>query len=147
MFVQCKELFDRVAEFTPETGQLNEFSRTAEPDRIRGPVRGSYSTIGGRSVVLYRDDGLLWLRVDGEVLALDRRTRVELIELDPDGTEKLLRIAQGMDILMEWSYEPQARTIEGDLTPFVEEEDFDFALFLSNVSLNPDRQDLLYTDA
>ncbi len=144
MLLLFYDRYDTLAEFDPSTGRLEEFSRRAEPARATAPLQGTYARVDGRLVSLYRqDDGTLVLRVDALVVPLDTRSRIELLG---SGRGRRVRVTRDGRPVAEWHHEQPVLDppLEEDPTPFVEEEHFDFALYLSNVASDSERCERLY---
>lgn len=86
-------------------------------------------------------------RVDDEDFELTAETSVRLVR--ENETTNTIMLFRGEDLLFACTY--QRPTIDPPLkydpTPFVDEEDFDFCLFVYNVANDPGRKARIYTEA
>jgi hypothetical protein len=89
-------------------------------------------------VLLYRLADTLYLEIDGQQLPLDKH----IVEVRPVNGRHLLRMLSDGRVVTELTYDlPQLNPpLSLDPTAFVEEEDFDFGLFLHNISHDLSRQ-------
>lgn len=142
MLLQSHTSVDTVAEFDPETGHLDIYSRKAEPARAAGAVCGAFAEIGKKRHVIYRDGDALYLDVCGRRFALGTLD----VDIEQNGCRRLLRVSScGRRIVELWYDAPPPGSGDRlDPTAFAEEEDFDFAIFLRNVSLDRARQARIY---
>jgi hypothetical protein len=142
MLLQSNRSFDTLAEYDPMTGHFETISRRAEPNRVAGQLCGAFDHLGGKRVLLYRLGDILYLEIDGQQLPLDKHV-VEVRSVDG---RHLLRVLSDGRVVTEWTYDPPQLNppLSLDPTAFVEEEDYDFGLFLHNVSHDPSRQMRMY---
>jgi hypothetical protein len=145
MLLRSHEAFDIIGDYNPETGEFVPFSRSQEPERPVVPVSGTYGHIAGRRVMLFRLDGDLTLQIDGWRLPMENYT----VTLRSENGNHVFQVSTIGGAILEWVYAPPTidPPLELDPTPFVEEEDFDFGLFLANVSSDRGRQDRSYTES
>lgn len=94
-------------------------------------VSGMFADIGEHKLALFRHDKML-LKVDDSIIELDEGTSA-LIEKKKQSHSLLIRTGEQM--ILELDYHPMVLDppLDIDPTPFVEEEDFCFALFLYNI--------------
>lgn len=141
MYIESFDRFDAVATFDPSTGRLVESSRAAFREG-HGPPSGHYARLAGTLAVLYRDGGVLHLRLgdyDGAIES--RRARVRWSH--DHGVSSLTVIEHGATVA-EVEYRPGPLSVAGDPTPFVESEDWDFGLFVRNVLADGGRSERIY---
>jgi hypothetical protein len=136
MLIQRFDRFDRLADFDPNTGAYSEFIRPAD---LIAKSTGQYGLIGDYMLILYRLGESLFIRVSDTVLELDERVS---IRVERSLSHNTIAICRNDTILFQWNYQAgqQEVPIEDDPSAFVEEEDFDFALFLANISNDDARQ-------
>jgi hypothetical protein len=143
MLVQSFDDFGEVGDFDPATGRLATHRKTAA-DTSNRPLGGHFAVLGGTLAILYRTtphDDALHLRI-GE---RDYLLAATGIDWKKDADQRLLRVvATAHEPLLVRYLVVIDPPLHQDPTPFVEEEDFDFGLFLANVRSNPSRQDRLY---
>ncbi len=138
--VNSYSTFDRVALFNPDSGHLTEFSRGDATSVTQQPQRGAYAMLGRQWVVLYRsDEGVLRLRIGVSDFALTSANRVAWRQT---GALAELEVSSN-DVSHVLSYRSEPLP-EGDPTPFVEAEDFDFGLFVANIARDRERASRLY---
>lgn len=103
------------------------------------PLGGHFSQRLGPLAVLYRGDGGLRLRVGDLDYGLDQVTA------EWSRTESTARLTLNTPSGGEVFEYPAAAHHEFDFTAGVEEEDFDFGLFLANVIRDDERASRLYS--
>ena len=106
-------------------------------------TEGWFSILAGVCVVFYRLDGRLWLRVGERVFDLDHRDGA--IKWERHGEFSILSVSGGREFIsLRYRAGPsQGPPIEDDLTPFVEHEDWDLGLFVSNIVFDEERAAIL----
>jgi hypothetical protein len=133
----------RVGQFDPSRGSLNTLSRSRLGLTADTPVQGHFGKLGCRRALLYRHRGALLLRVGKQEVDLDDRTQVEL---ERGWWHNVVRVVRAGRVLVRapyrrpWIFPPLA----WDPTAFVEEEHFDFGLFVHNVASDPARRERMY---
>jgi len=145
MLLQSHQSFDTVADYDPKTGAFATLSRKAHPARMAAEqCRGVFDDLGGKRVLLYRLAGVLFLDVDGRPTPMQG----QVVELYPVNGERILRGLVDGSVAFELRYRPPHLDppLADDPTAFAEEEDFDFGLFLANVSRDPERQARMYVE-
>ena len=145
MLLQSHQSFDTVADYDPTTGTFNTFSRKAEPGRVSSGHRGGvFDHLGGKRVLLYRLAGVLYLEVDGQRILMEGH----VVEVHPVNGDRVLRVLADGTVVFELTYSPPHLDppLSDDPTAFVEEEDFDFGLFLTNVSRDRERQARIFPE-
>jgi hypothetical protein len=87
----------------------------------------------------------LHFRVDDEDFELTEETSVRLVR--ENETTNTIMLFRREDLLFAWTYQRPLidPPLKYDPTPFIEEEDFDFCLFVYNVANNPGRKARIYT--
>ena len=133
ILLQSKDEFDSLAELDIPTGQLTWHSKQSSPDLARSPICGSISRAHGRITALYALDGNLHFWIDKEDVVLTDDVVVEFKRLQNGSNH--IRLVRDETILLDWIYERPViePPLEIDTTAFVDEEDFDFGLFVFNV--------------
>jgi hypothetical protein len=146
ILMQSLDKFDDLADLDINTGYISWFSRRANPAVASRPIHGHIAQLHGRILCLYRRGGVLHFRVDGEDFELTKNTSVNLERVRHD-TNRIIVTQEGT-LLFSWTYQRRVvfPPLELDPTPFVEEEDFDFCLFVYNVANDPERRERIYTD-
>ena len=142
--LQSMDRFDSMAVLDSDTGQISWFSRSKPSTLPSGSVRGGIVELQQRTLCLYRREGALHFRVDDEDFALTEETSVSLVHVNE--TTNTIMLFRGEDLLFAWTYQRPVidPPLRYDPTPFVEEEDFDFCLFVYNVANDPGRKARIY---
>ena len=143
MWIQSKDEFDCVAQFDPSTGTIEKHSRARmvqnAPDWSE--LAGSFAEVQRQVFVLYRQHDQLVFRTNDNEFVLDGRT---VVNVSGDSYRRRMCIEKCGVAVLEFDYElAQANAIANDPTPFVEDEDSDFGLFVSNISKNAERRGVL----
>jgi hypothetical protein len=138
MILACHTEFDLMAEYDPVRGGFEVFSRRVNPQRVPRQLSGLFDRISQNLVLLFRHVGILFLDIGGLRLTMSDHA----VHLDHLGGLRVLRILANGKIVFELPYDAPIidPPLSQDPTPFVDEEDFDFALFLRNLSQDPARQ-------
>jgi len=142
LFLQCFDRFDDICELDLASGRFLRHSKREHPSFTSQLLQGSVSRLGEHLVSLYRHDDELYLRVDATDYELTDNTSVELHR----GQNNVLTIRrQGTPILsIAYARSQLDPPIDTALTPFVEEEDFDFGLFVYTVVKDKGRKNRIY---
>lgn len=143
ILLQSYDRYDDLLELDFVTGAIRFLSRAKEPQLASETIRGMYSTLCSDVVLLYRRNDRLFLRARGQDIEVDDTTAFVLKRAFP---QSRLTVVRGGNALFQWDYETPIPVppLADDPTPFVEEEDFDFGLFLSHVTADPDRKTRLF---
>lgn len=149
MFVESHDRFDDVADFDPESGHLDRFSRSAPGEHghlLAGVVQGHFAQLGDKRAVLYRHGGELWLRLGERAANLDApATEVRRVRI---GETTRLVLLHGGTETASVDYLPGPHNgppVADDPTAFAESEDWDFGLFVCNVLSDPGRRRRIYS--
>jgi hypothetical protein len=143
MILKRHTVFDTMGDFDPVTGTLTMFSRAASPERVPSQLSGLFDEIGGKLVLLFRLNGILYLQIGHQRMAMDDHT----IELQSANGYRILRFLSGRRVAFELRYDRPIidPPLSEDPTPFVEEEHFDFGLSLANLSRDRGRQARMFS--
>ena len=142
VLLQSTDKFDDLAELEPTTGRLTWYSKHQTPALAFRPIRGHVARLDGHTLILYREATMLHLRIDDADFELTDDTYIELVR----GNLNVLTVIRRGVVLFSWTYKPPViePPLEMDPTPFVEEEHFDFGLFVYNVMRDACRRDRIY---
>jgi hypothetical protein len=142
MILKRHTVFDILADYDPATDTFVTFSRTSDPGRASAQVTGAFDFLGDTRVLLFRLEGILYLQFSTQRMRMADHT----IEVKSISGGRVLRVLSDKAVMLELIYEPAIidPPLSQDPTPFVEEEDFDFGLFLANLSHNRARQARVY---
>lgn len=141
LLLQSSDRFTEMMKLDPDTREVRFVSRgdVAEPDRISG----AYARVGDRLACLYRSCDRLFFSLDGKAIELGEDTSAHFRRR---GETRVLTVRREELTLIQWEYRlpPLDPPLEEDPTPFVEAEDFDFGLFVSNVVNDKARKDRIF---
>jgi len=135
------ELYDDLLRFDPETGDAEKLSRIELEKRTKVETKGNYAILNGVFLAFYVHKGEILLRIDDQVFPFDDEIQVHTRELEKENW--LLQINRQHQRILDLPYYCKDQMFPSDLTPFVEEEHFNFGLFLQNISQSPSRKRIL----
>jgi hypothetical protein len=143
MILQSNERFDEVAEYDPLTGNYRFLSKSRNREMLPVRIAGSYSCLGDTIVSLYRKDEDLFLRIGNREFEI---TPDVYSSLTQEGDYQIFRLLNKQDVIAFFSYTPRFTEIPADLdpTPFIDDEDFDFLLFVHHVLTEEGRRERVY---
>lgn len=142
MILACHDVFDQLAELEPSDASVRLLSRRHHPE-LTASIVGRFSFINEMMVSLYRIHGVLYFRITDQEFELTEDTSSTL---ETDGNNRKFRLLQGEEVLVDISYlTPELEIpLSIDPTPFIEEEHFDFLLFVHNVLTQPGRRNRVW---
>lgn len=142
MILQSKDEFDQLMELNPITGRRQFLSRKQHPEIASMRLSGGYSIVNGMIVCLYRVDNALYFRLGEEEFKIaDDATSI----LVHENGYRLFQLVQNGNLLVNFRYRSPVYEVSNiDPTPFIDEEDFDFFLFVHNVLNQGDRRHRVY---
>jgi hypothetical protein len=166
-YLQRRNAFDDVAKLDSITGDPQILSKAATEEAKSATKVGWYCHVDERLVILCRLDGIPWLRIDDFAIPVDDDVHVfwdlaglprqegprrDWRDLEPGevavnpAARAVFRVEKAGEVILSFEHRPfQARKIfVGDNTPFVDEEDYDFMLFVWRVLENPGRRAAFY---
>ena len=145
MILQSKDNFDNLAELDHDTGAYRFFSRKEQPELSLTRPSGVFSFLNGTVSSLYRKDDLLYFRVGDRAVELaDDVTSV----LTQENNNRVFQLIKNGKAEICFTYQPPVNDVPltADPTPFIEDEDFDFLLFVHNVLTETGRRNRVYSD-
>jgi hypothetical protein len=161
---------DKVARLTSIKGDLEILSKKGSEEAQAAKIVGWYSYADERLVCLCRLDGVPWLRIDDLAIPVDDDVHVfwDLVGRPPrqEGPKRdwrdikpgrvtvhpairgTFRVERAGKVVLAFEYRPfqEMAILAGDTTPFINEEDYDFMLFISRVLEEPGRRDRFCQD-
>lgn len=137
LILQSFDKFDVLAEFDPSTNTFFQHSKAENLSLPPTTISGVFAQLGKTMMLLYRFNKQLYLQIADHKLEISNRVRASLIKAD----FCTLIIKSGEDIIFRLEYLPLVISppLETIVTPFAEEEDFDFGLFVHNIINDPGR--------
>jgi hypothetical protein len=143
VLLRSVDRFQDLAELDTDTGQISWFSRPRNcGESLR--IQGSIARLHNRVLCLYREEEMLHFRVDNKDIELTEETTIHLVSID-ENYNRIIVFCDDVSLL-DWAYQrPEIEpSLDCDLTPFVEEEQFDFCLFVYNVANDKSRRENIY---
>ena len=140
------------ARLDPSTDRIDFFSEEGRREELQSSINGRFSMIDGSLVAFYRDKGVLKLRVRNKEHVIDDTVSSQLQKSEdylnrliaaPKRRSRKNRFSLICDGRTTVSFEyvpPPLVTFAFDPTPFVDEEDSDFMLFIHNVLNDSERR-------
>lgn len=141
LLLQSNEIFDNIAEFEPHNGKINILSRKKNFPDHRVVTNGFFSEHQNGLLLLYRKNGELFFKSAAFHVSLNNNIHINIV--GNNQTRRFEILDRGVKIF-ETTYIPVLNEFgEDDPTPFVEDEDFDFYLFVRNIANNQERRELI----
>ncbi len=141
LWLQSQMRFDEIAEFDADQMTLNKSSKSNLGNAAPSKYGGFFYEFHGGFLVLYHDVKKIYFVVDNRTYVLDDHT---IVEVTGNENNRKLEVLCDGKVLYVTHYIPNyGDKIDDDPTPFIDDEDFDFGLFVSNISKNPDRKNVL----
>lgn len=149
LLLRSHQRFNEVAEFDPDEGKLSIRAKENTAEGVGRRISGSYARLSKNTLLLYKLNGELYLKVDAQQplrITDDITAQIE----NHDGRKGLLILRDEGSLLLTVWYQPPVidPPLEQDyVSSFVEEEDFDFGLFVHNVINSSRRRKEIYRNA
>ncbi|MFZ6775049.1 hypothetical protein ACO0LB_20320 [Undibacterium sp. SXout7W] len=136
--LQSKKTYFRLLELNCEDGSCRETTRRAIDGKFLPiKINGVFDFLSEILVALYVSNGAIFLKIGNIVIQIVNGVTVVL---DRDKMASTLTVVHGSRVLASLSYVCSVdEKIKDDPTPFIEDEDFDFGLFLKNVISSRER--------
>lgn len=146
MILQSQDKFDELAVLNPSTGETKFVSKSKHPELASQSTSGWYSIVDNVMCCLYRSERRLFLGVGKQTFELPDDVSSRLIREQGGNT---FQLTSNGTLLFSFEYRSPKLDIplENDPTPFVEDEDFDFLLFVHNVLKDKSRRERIYNQA
>lgn len=139
ILLQSHDHFDQLGVWEPKAQQLKVIHRNQNPELELQPLCGLYTQSNDNFLLLYRPGQDLRFRYGTDEIKIDQTVTAKL-EHSPQNN--ILVLLRGTLPILRCCYHRRIPdpSLEEDLTPFVEEEDFDFGLLVRNVINDQTRQ-------
>ena len=141
LILQSRDVFERLASLQPESNQVTWFAR--QPG-MHYSIQGTIAEVGDYLCFLYRQDGVLHFRANDEDFILDEGVSVQLRDMIKDHKQLSIHRDDSQLFALEYRVPEPIPPLDQDPTPFVEEEDYDFCLFVYNVANSKNRRETIY---
>jgi len=107
------------------------------------PVIGTYSKSLGALFALYRLNGQLYFRIGERAIPITADMNSRILTKGSRSEFMLIRCGEPIVLHDYVPSRPMSRAND-DVTPFAEDEDFDYLLFVHNVLTSPQRRDAIF---
>lgn len=141
IWLRNSDRFDEVIKFYVTSGNYTSYSEEALGEDRPRSLAGFFAILSGGFIALFTLRGKVFVYLGGRSIELSDDTTANVsgepdkrqLSVKKDG-EELGRIEYALDT---------SRRFENDPTPFIDDEDFDFGLFVANISNSKDRKRVL----
>ena len=132
LLLQSSDSFDEMVEFNPISYKFTWWSKEKNPNKPSRPIQGHIGLVDNHILILYRSfDEILHLVLDRFDTVV---TESIIVNLHLGRLNKLSVYQDGERVfVLEYKPKELIPPVEEDMTPFLDQEDFDFVLFLNNV--------------
>lgn len=144
LYLQNNEEFARIGVLASASGgKLQELDREVLQQVPQATIVGAYSRVGDRIVGVFRSAETLYLLIDDRAIAWQYVQSV-ILEGKAADRRRLRVVIPGEELQIDYSrpvLEPPLSSIH---EPFVEDEDYEFCLFVRNLAANPVRRERVF---
>lgn len=148
IYLQSKEQFNQFAKLNIETGdiQYENKSNLSKGEKIL--FSGAFSEVDNEAVFFFRHDGQLFLKIKDKTFLIHDYTTSNWEMRKSNTIYAVFSISEGGKVIYEKKYKPFSsdNVIMDDLTAFVDEEDYDFYVFINSVLKSKERREEIYKD-
>ncbi len=139
IWLQSNDKYDELAQYDHASGAYKNASRKAMTASLN--TDGTFSILAGTFVALYNFEQLLFLRIGDECICLSE----DVVATVSGGiNNRSLTVKKSKSEILHLDYSlDHSPQFSNDPTPFIEDEDFDFGLFVSNISKSEERKRVL----
>ncbi|MBX3421510.1 MAG: hypothetical protein KF752_08140 [Pirellulaceae bacterium] len=139
IYLQDWDQYDRIAQIDGKSGELQLLPMNDSSLSLR--TTGRFTDQVGAILAFFAADGVLFLRLNDFVCEFTDSVDIRLLGVSSDRRISVYR--DGVELYSTACRVNVTDKFDDDLTAFVDDEDFDFGLFLMNVSKSPDRKAIL----
>lgn len=142
--LQNNEDFARIGVLASASGgKLQESGREVLQQVPQARIVGAYSRVGDRIVGVFRSAETLYLLIDDRAIAWQCVQSVVLE--DQAANRRCLRVVvPGEEILIDYARPVLEPPLSSVYEPFVEDEDYEFCLFVRNIAADPVRRERVF---
>ena len=148
IYLQSKKIFNQFAKLNIETGeaQYDNKNNLIEGEKIS--FSGTFSEVDTDTVFFFRHEGQLFLKIKDKTFLIHDHTTSNWEIMKSNAIYAVFSISEDGKVIYEKKYRPFAskEVIEDDLTAFVDEEDYDFFVFINNVLNSRERRKDIYKE-
>ncbi len=141
IWLQSNDKYDALAEYDHIEGKFTIASRKTLGSKAPSKTDGSFAILSGVFVALYNFEQQLFLRVGNNTVLLADDI---IVTVSGNANNRLLLVKKAGQEIVRLNYIlDMSNQFPNDLTHSIEDEDFDFGLFISNISKNNKRKRIL----
>lgn len=141
IWLQSNDKYDELAEYEHGKGTFTTASRNVLGSNVPSSTDGIFSILSAVFVALYKFDQGLFVRIGDQCIPLADDV---IVTVSGNVNNRLLTVKKAGKEIVHFCYVLDgSKEISDDPTPFIEDEDFDFGLFVSNISTNEKRKRIL----
>ena len=149
IYLQCMNEFNKVAQLNPLSGKVVFFSKNKQPDEANQPKIGTFACVDDKIICFYRYNNELNIKINKDHFILSDSISSKWHIKEGATKSSLIAIFSILDnnkVLFNWEYSPftSRKPLIGDDTSFIDEEDYDFCLFIHNVLCSKERRKGIY---
>jgi hypothetical protein len=136
-FLRNYEIYQDIVAFDLTDGTWQRVD--SEMQNKLGPrdLSGFFALLSSNFCAIFRSGQEIMMCVGGVRIALSKDVK---ISVSGNRGQRRLVVSKKGEMVVAQAYSLDNWKIKGDLTPFVEEEDFDFGLLIANIAGSPERQ-------
>ncbi|MBD1558046.1 hypothetical protein HC752_13990 [Vibrio sp. S9_S30] len=142
IWLQSNDKYDELAKYDHDSGRFTIASRNDLGGNTPSSTEGIYAIMSTVFVALYKFGQGLFFRIGEQCFPLTDDVIVTVSGEDFNKRQLIVKKA-GKEIAHFNYVLDSSKKFSGDPTPFVQNEDFDFGLFVSNISANEKRKRVL----
>lgn len=148
IYLQSKELFNQFAKLNIETGEAHYENKSNLIEGEKILFSGTFSEVDNEAVFFFRHDGQLFLKIKDKTFLIHDYTTSNWEIMKSNTIYAIFSISEGGKVIYKKKYRPftSKKVIKDDLTAFVDEEDYDFFVFINNVLNSRERRTDIYKE-
>ena len=145
LHLRSNKKYNLIAELDHEIGLLNKIKLSEINSNSILSIDGFFDEYKNMYFAIYKYKGNIFFRCNPENLfPLNQNT---IIETSGKKNKKLVVMEDGREVFTAIYSLDESNFLKDDITPFTDKEDFDFGLFISNISKNEERKKVFLSDS
>jgi len=141
IWLQSNDKYDELAKYDHGKGTYMIASRNNLGGNTPSSTEGMFSIMSTVFLALYKFEQGLFIRIGDQLISL---TDDVIVTVSGDDEKRLLSVKKSAKDIAHLNYVlDSSKKFSNDPTPFIEDEDFDFGLLISNISTNEKRKRVL----
>ncbi len=148
IYLQSKEQFNQFAKLNIDTGEAQYENKSNLTENEKIIFSGTFSEVDNEVVFFFRHDGQLFIKIKDETFLIDDNTASSWEIRKSNTIYAVFTISERGKVIYEKKYRPfpSEKVIKDDLTAFVDEEDYDFFVFINSVLNSKERRTDIYKE-